>query len=79
MVTVVTSSSKFVSTPSLTVALVFPIKIVSRWPTASQLNIVKYPRAKKLLHADRVRPEIGVDCILSIEKLGLQGSSNRLD
>ena len=79
MIAIVTSSSKFVSTPSLTVALVFPIKTVSRWPTASELDIGKYPRARKLLHAERVRPEIGVDCILSIEKLDLQGSSNRLD
>ena len=67
MMAVVTSSLKFVSTPGLTVALVFPIKTGSRWPTASQLNIGKYPRAKKLLHAGRVRPEIGVDCILSVE------------
>ena len=79
MLAVVTSSSKFVSTPSLTVALVFPIKTVSRWPTASQLDIVKYPRAKRLLHASRVRPEIGVDCILSVENPSLQGSSNRLN
>ena len=71
MVAIVTSSSKFVSTPSLTVALVFPIKTGSRWPTASQLNIGKYPRAKRLLHASRVRPEIGVDCILSVESFSL--------